>query len=420
LRTTSVTDHPSTVLTTDYPVNSFVSPKETAIALNLLVLGVSCFDGMASSMRVRNLIEPLAEKQLAEVNNLIYDTQTDRFRSSKGGTENGINFKVLKLVPGNIFSIISFLWSGLRFIKKKKSKQKKNIIYNYDYPDAKNIVFLLFAKWIGYKIVVDVVEDNRFITKYSSFFNKVRMVTSKSILNFSPYFTSAYVGISKHLCNKMQAVGKGKIPVYLIPVTVNFKYFNKTLPRFNQEEVKIFYGGSFGPKDGLPFLLKAFDQVAGVYPNLSLVLSGKGLQSDMDEIFSLISTLNNKNRIIYKGYLDTEEYYKLLTGCEFFCMTRVNSKYANAGFPFKLGEFLATGKPVIATSVGDVPDYLRHQDNALLIEPESVAQLADAISYLLENPGSWQSLGISGRKTAEKYFGSEKLSSQLLDLLQKA
>src|SRR5687768_2091851 len=129
---------------------------------------------MASSMRVRNLIEPLAEKQLAAFNNLIYDTQTDRFKSSKGGTENGINYSVLKLVPGNIFSIISFLWKGIRYIKNTKSATKKNIIYNYDYPDGKNIVFLLAAKWMGYKIVVDVVEDNRFITNYSSFFNRIR------------------------------------------------------------------------------------------------------------------------------------------------------------------------------------------------------------------------------------------------------
>src|SRR5688572_23684741 len=138
---------------------------------------------MASSMRVRNLIEPLAEKQLAEVNNLIYDTQTDRFKSLRGGTENGIHFSVLKLVPGNIFSIISFLWKGLGYIRRKRSKTKKNIIYNYDYPDAKNILFLVFAKWMGYKIVVDVVEDNRFITNYSSFFNRLRMITSKKILN---------------------------------------------------------------------------------------------------------------------------------------------------------------------------------------------------------------------------------------------
>ncbi|NJO25605.1 MAG: hypothetical protein HC867_07370 [Bacteroidia bacterium] len=35
-------------------------------------MGVSCFDGMASSMRVRNLIEPLVAKNLISVSNLIY------------------------------------------------------------------------------------------------------------------------------------------------------------------------------------------------------------------------------------------------------------------------------------------------------------------------------------------------------------
>jgi glycosyltransferase involved in cell wall biosynthesis len=184
--------------------------------------------------------------------------------------------------------------------------------------------------------------------------------------------------------------------------------------------VKIFYGGSFGHKDGLPYLINAFDELCIRYNNLRLILSGKGLSTDMENIFAEIAQLKCKDKIIYKGYLDTDDYYTLLNHCDIFCMTRINSKFANAGFPFKLGEFLATGKGVIATNIGDVPNYLTNKQNALLIDSESVSQLVEAISYFLNNPNKMRDIGTESRKTARQYFDSEKLSMQLFDIFKSS
>jgi len=61
---------------------------------NITVMGVSCFDGMASSMRVRNLLEPLVAKNLVSVNNLIYQ-KDNKEPIGKEGVLNGITFKVM-------------------------------------------------------------------------------------------------------------------------------------------------------------------------------------------------------------------------------------------------------------------------------------------------------------------------------------
>jgi glycosyltransferase involved in cell wall biosynthesis len=387
---------------------------------NVLVLGVSCFDGMASSTRVRNLIEPLVEKGLIRVFNLIYTMEYKGEKTAKSGTANGIDFRVIELGPFNIFSVVPFLFKGMVSIKKNKSTCYKNIVYNYDYPDAKNIFFLLFAKLIGYKIVFDVVEDYSFFKHYSSFWNRFRMATSRLLIKVSPYIADSYIVISSNLYKKMCSLAKRKVPVHLIPVSVNFKYFNNGSNRNHRSEVKIFYGGSFGHKDGLPYLINAFDELCIRYNNLRLILSGKGLSTDMENIFAEIAQLKCKDKIIYKGYLDTDDYYTLLNHCDIFCMTRINSKFANAGFPFKLGEFLATGKGVIATNIGDVPNYLTNKQNALLIDSESVSQLVEAISYFLNNPNKMRDIGTESRKTARQYFDSEKLSMQLFDIFKSS
>jgi glycosyltransferase involved in cell wall biosynthesis len=100
-------------------------------------------------------------------------------------------------------------------------------------------------------------------------------------------------------------------------------------------------------------------------------------------------------------------------------MTRINSDAANAGFPFKLGEFLATGKAVIASDVGDVSSYLKNNIDSILIKPNNVDELVVALSYILDNPEKISSLGNEARNTAETYFDSEKVSTKVLELFKR-
>ena len=51
-------------------------------------------------------------------------------------------------------------------------------------------------------------------------------------------------------------------------------------------------------------------------------------------------------------------------------MARPDSRQARGGFPTKLGEYLATGKPVCVTKVGEITVYLEDNVSAFLAEPE--------------------------------------------------
>lgn len=268
---------------------------------------------------------------------------------------------------------------------------------------------------IGYKIVFDIIEDNRF-EAHVGFMNKLRIKTSLVLFKLSRYFTKAYVAISDHLYERAQLNSKGKIPVHLIPITVNLKYFKLNGHAVNKNDLKIFYGGSFAPKDGLGYLLDAFEEVSKKDSNIKLILTGLGNPADVDKIKAKIAASAAKERILFKGFLSTEEYYSTLNSCDIFCMTRVNSKFANAGFPFKLGEFLASGKGVIATRVGDVPKYLHNEENSLLINPDSVTDILQALLVFINNPEKINILGAAARRTAETNFDSDKVSMELLSI----
>ncbi len=385
-----------------------------------MVMGVSCFDGMASSMRVRNLLEPLLEKQLITLNNLIYE-KDNKEPIGKQGTLNNISFKVIGFRLKNIFSVFGFILGGFSFLHKSKKKGHKNIIYNYNYPDVKNIFFILYARLVGYKVIFDVIEDNNF-QAHVGFVNKFRIKTSLFLFNYSSTFADGMIGISEHLYKLIRNTTEDRIPAYHIPITVNLKYFQKKAIEavMHKDKVKIFYGGSFGEKDGLEYLIKAFDEVSRVHDHTELIFTGIGHKQDMDKIFEVINNVKHKERIIYKGFLATDEYYRVLNDADIFCMTRINSQFANAGFPFKLGEFLASGKAIVATSVGDVPNYLFNDINALVVNPNSVDEIIDALLLLIEDPEKRMALGKEARKTAEKCFDSDKIGLKLLSAFEAA
>ena len=382
------------------------------------MVGVSCFDGMANSMRVRNLFEPLVNKDLISLHNLIYQ-KNNKEPIGKKGEINNISFKVIGFRLSNIFTLFSFFFGGIFFLNKSKLPKYKNLLYVFDYPDIKNIWFILYAKLIGYKIILDIVEDNRF-EAHVGVINKFRIKTSLVLIKTCKYIADSMIGISGHLYKRLLSVSRGKVPVFLIPITVNLNYFKNTIYSADKKNIKIFYGGSYGQKDGLEYLISAFDEVNKKTTNVELILTGIGHKLDMDRINLQINKSINKDRILYKGFLSTDDYYAVLNECDIFCMTRVNSKFANAGFPFKLGEFLASGKAVIATNVGDVSNYLFNGVNALVINPDSVDELAKALLSLIEDPCKISLLGIEGRKTAETHFDSDKVSMRLLEIFKAA
>lgn len=384
---------------------------------NIVVMGVSCFDGMASSTRVRNIIEPLISKNLIVANNLVYQTD-NREPIGKSGVLNNINFKIIDFRLSNIFSLFGFWGAGISFLTKSKKRGCKNIIYNYNYADLKNIIFLLYAKMTGYKIIIDIIEDNRF-ERTDGIINSIRLKTSIILFRSSRRFTDHFVAISEQLYKRAELVSKNKVPVSLIPITVNLSYFKDNGYQTNRNNLKIFYGGSFAVKDGLKYLVSAFDVVSKKNEGIELILTGAApIKTDMEEITKQIDAVAAKDRIKFMGFLKTEDYYNLLNRCDIFCMTRINSVYANAGFPFKLGEFLAAGKAVIATKVGDVPNYLFNDVNALVINPDSVEELSDAILSIIKNPEKIKIMGPKARKTAEAYFDSEKVSMKLLSIFE--
>jgi glycosyltransferase involved in cell wall biosynthesis len=100
-------------------------------------------------------------------------------------------------------------------------------------------------------------------------------------------------------------------------------------------------------------------------------------------------------------------------------MIRTRTQYAGAGFPFKLGEFLASGKPTIATRIGDVGLYLQDRVNALLVEPDSVESIMEALRFVLDNPDRSIEIGVRGRDIATHFFDTRVVGQVVRDIVEQ-
>ena len=85
---------------------------------NLIVLEISCFNGMAGSKRVRNLMEPLMKKDLIKVNNLIFNSD-DKVLQKKGILDE-ISYEVISYQVPNILTVFRFFFRGFMFITSRK------------------------------------------------------------------------------------------------------------------------------------------------------------------------------------------------------------------------------------------------------------------------------------------------------------
>jgi len=89
------------------------------------------------------------------------------------------------------------------------------------------------------------------------------------------------------------------------------------------------------------------------------------------------------------------------------------------GFGLALTEAMACAKPVVASRVGGLLDQVVDGFNGLLVEPADWMRMADALQYLVENPGERRRMGSSARRIVEEKFSLRTRALEILKLYEE-
>ena len=154
---------------------------------------------------------------------------------------------------------------------------------------------------------------------------------------------------------------------------------------------------------GIMKLIEGFPHVISQFPNAKLILVGDGQYKSKLE--GLVKSKKLDNHVIFTGYYDAMVPLYLTD-----VYTHISLQ---EGLPIAILEAMAMKKPIIATSVGGIPEAIQDGENGLLVTPDPPI-ISKAIVELLNNEELKIKLAENAYETAMKKFNWNKTVSEFL------
>lgn len=179
---------------------------------------------------------------------------------------------------------------------------------------------------------------------------------------------------------------------------------------FSSTDRIIGYVGSIFRKDA-EFMVQAFENVLRQQPQIKLIIAGYCP-------YDVRQAVSKPENVIQTGYVETSLLQSYLSACDLFWLPLRNSN-ANCGrFPYKLTDYLSTGRPIIATAVGDIPALF--EDGIVgYLSPDQPEVFAERTVALLQDRELREKMGLAARRLAEYQFSWDHLAVSLESFYQE-
>ena len=129
-----------------------------------------------------------------------------------------------------------------------------------------------------------------------------------------------------------------------------------------------------------------------------------------ESLQTLIEQMGLPQHIILLGHLSRQKVLSLIASCDIFVMPS-----RSEGTPIALLEAASFGKPIVATSVGGIPELVKNEDECLLVESGDVFELANSIRRLIQDKALSKRLGEGAYRRVRSDFS---IDAQALSTIQ--
>jgi len=168
---------------------------------------------------------------------------------------------------------------------------------------------------------------------------------------------------------------------------------------FIDNDVVVGFVGTFGPWHGVLVLAEAIKTFPTNLPIKFLLVGSGSLHAEVQQ---MLADETNAGRVIFTGPVGHNEVPALLDACDILVSPHVPLTDGSEffGSPTKLFEYMAMGKGIVASRLGQIADVLEDASTALLVEPGDSDELALAIRRLAESGELRRRLGTNAREIA--------------------
>ena len=159
----------------------------------------------------------------------------------------------------------------------------------------------------------------------------------------------------------------------------------------------VLYAGRLEQYKGVDDLIRAMADVVQQVPGATLTIAGSG--SVRDELEQLARSLGLEHAVEFVGHLDPELMAATYADASLFVLPSTwPETFGKVGI-----EAMSLGKPVVATDVGGVTDWLEDERNGLLVPPHAPKRLAQAITRILADRGLRDRFSAHASESAKRF-----------------
>ncbi|MBX5479211.1 MAG: glycosyltransferase family 4 protein [Pyrinomonas methylaliphatogenes] len=179
------------------------------------------------------------------------------------------------------------------------------------------------------------------------------------------------------------------------------------------DEILVGFTGTFGPWHGVTTLAEAIASVPRE-ARIRFLLIGTGRLRG--EVERRVREAGASDRVMFVGPVPHEHVPRLLDACEILVSPHVPLADGSEffGSPTKLFEYMAMGKAIIASRLGQIAEALTDGETALLVPPGDVRALREAILELARAPELRARLGAAARRAAIERHTWEENARRIL------
>lgn len=272
----------------------------------------------------------------------------------------------------------------------------------------------LIARLVGAKTVLDVCELP-FVSRKLSWAIKLQ---SWALTRIVFRLVDGIIVISRYLKDYVvQRHSSAKL--LRVPILVDPDRFNVDgNAKKTGHRKKVLYSGNLAQDGEVAGLIEIVGKLASAEIEFGLQIVGDSGSRIRAEIQARAAELGVSDRVEFIGAAMRDDLPARLNSADVFVLPRKQGAFSDAGFPTKLGEYLATGKPVVVTSTGEISDHLQDGVSAFLAPPNDLDAFAKQLRRVLDNPVLAAEIGARGQQIARERFDYRVHGKRIIDFIE--
>ena len=371
--------------------------------------------GNVSTLRFSSYMRSLIKADVFSYVLVYCPTTMAKHIQSRCGESEGIHFQYatrITWIKGYRIEKLLYLMIGLvkSFFYLKKERINTLILYG-DNHIVVTLFFFFVSKLLDARFVGDrselpsVIERN---SKIKSFLYERKQMLFDGL-----------IVMTKRLKEYYSRFFKDDESLFFLPMTIDSERFKNVV---KEPVVKPYIAVVFGThnRDGLEESLKSFifyKKILGGSFNLLLIGDYENMPNKkvLDDLI-LGGQMNESIEI--KGKIRNDLVPQILKNAS--CLLTTPNFYVSGGFPTKLGEYMLSRVPIVATEAGELLDYVTPNEDLLMSPAGDIESIAKNILFVEKNVAQCKKMTENAYRKASVVFNADTYRNDLVEFLRKA